>query len=78
MSENQQEVPVTIDGQEYLPSELPKATIYIINLYQELQVKLGTAQREAATCDLAMRQLTGLISESVKQEETPEETAEKN
>jgi len=78
MSENQQEVPVTIDGQEYLPSELPKATIDMINLYQELQVKLSTAHREATTCDLALRQLTGLISESVKQEEAPEETAQEN
>lgn len=61
----EQEAKININGTDYVVSDLSNETRQMLDLYQDLQRKLVAANREAATYDLAMRQLGGLIDESL-------------
>lgn len=71
----EQEAKITINGTDYVVSDLSNETRQMLDLYQDLQRRLVAANREAATYDLAMRQLSGLINESIATKSSASEEA---
>lgn len=68
MTEQQEHPSIVVDGQEYVIEDLPQEIKELLGLYQEANQMMLGARRQAAIHELAVQNLSKMITEKVKEE----------
>lgn len=68
MTEQQERPSIFVDDQEYVIEDLPQEIRELLGLHQEANQMMLTARRQAAIHELAVQNLSKMITEKVKEE----------
>ena len=68
MTEQQERPSIIVDDQEYVIEDLPQEIKELLGLHQEANQMMLGARRQAAIHELAVQNLSKMITEKVKEE----------